>query len=189
MAAPTPSSEAQQQAQPLTAFVNFPSPYTQSLLLSALTSIPSIATTLLPPSDDAPPRLQWADYDLMTFDRAYADASLLISSYVYRKALIRKHQLHATVAEYLAKASHRGEKSVLAIPGGGGAGGVPRGWIVDVQFADELDELLMDDLYELADEMAANEGKDEADKTWFILKPGFADRAQGIRMFSTEEEL
>lgn len=24
---------------------------------------------------------------------------------------------------------------------------------------------------------------------WFILKPGFADRAQGIRMFSTEDEL
>jgi hypothetical protein len=24
---------------------------------------------------------------------------------------------------------------------------------------------------------------------WFILKPGFADRAQGIRMLSTEDEL
>lgn len=24
---------------------------------------------------------------------------------------------------------------------------------------------------------------------WFILKPGMSDKAQGIRMFSTEEEL
>jgi hypothetical protein len=24
---------------------------------------------------------------------------------------------------------------------------------------------------------------------WYILKPGFADRAQGIRLFSTEAEL
>lgn len=24
---------------------------------------------------------------------------------------------------------------------------------------------------------------------WFILKPGFADRAQGIRLFSTQDEL
>jgi hypothetical protein len=129
-----------------------------------------------------------ADYDLMTFDKPHADQSLLISSYVYRKALIRKHQLHATVTEYLAKSSYRGEKSVLAPPENGGVGGVPKGWIVDVQFADELDELLMDDLYELADAMQRNESG-EGEKQWFILKPGFADRAQGIRMFSTEGEM
>lgn len=28
-----------------------------------------------------------------------------------------------------------------------------------------------------------------ADERWFILKPGFADRAQGIRLFSSQDEL
>lgn len=124
----------------------------------------------------------------MTFDKPHANPSYLISSYVYRKALIRKHQLHTTVTEYLAKSSYRGHSSVLAPPASGGVGGIPKGWTVDVQFADELDELLMDDLYELADAMQKNESG-EGEKQWFILKPGFADRAQGIRMFSTEDEM
>lgn len=130
-----------------------------------------------------------ADYDLMTFDKPHSDPTYLISSYVYRKALIRKHQLHTTVTEYLAKCEHRGIVSPLAPPSGGGVGGMPKGWVLDIQFADELDELLMDDLYELAESMQANEGREEAEREWFILKPGFADRAQGIRMFSTEDEL
>ncbi|KAL1408615.1 putative tubulin--tyrosine ligase pby1 [Vanrija albida] len=178
-----------ERAAPLTAFVNFPSPYTQTLLLRALAAtLPAVNITVLPPDEKNPPRLQWADYDLMTFDKPHADPSYQISSYIYRKALIRKHQLHATVQEYLAKADHRGEKSVLAAPENGGVGGMPKGWTIDIQFADELDELLLDDLYELAQAMQLNEG-DGDEKRWFILKPGFADRAQGIRLFSTEDEL
>lgn len=122
----------------------------------------------------------------MAFDKPHADESYLISSYIYRKALIRKHQLHTTVQEYLAKMDHRGIPSVLA-PRDGGVGGIPRGWVVDIQFADELDELLMDELYELGETMRRNE--EGGEKQWFILKPGFAERAQGIRMFSTEDEL
>lgn len=124
----------------------------------------------------------------MTFDKPHADPSYLISSYVYRKALIRKHQLHTTITEYLAKTSHRGLESILAQPKTGGVGGIPKGWIIDIQFADELDELIMDDLYDLNEAMQRNESG-EGETQWFILKPGFADRAQGIRMFSTEEEL
>lgn len=167
----------------LSAFVSFPSPYTQTLLLRALAgTLPSVSLSLLPPDEEHPPRLQWADYDLMTFDVPHRDPSYLISSYVYRKALIRKHQLHMTITEYLAKADHRGIASVLRHS-------VPQGWTVDVQFADELDELLMDDLYELAEQMQANEGRDAEEKRWYILKPGFTDRAQGIRLFSSEEEM
>jgi hypothetical protein len=110
----------------------------------------------------------------------------LISSYIYRKALIRKHQLHLTITEYLAKCEHRGVKSILrpvlpvtASHGGSSGdsdkvaeqdedprGGVPRGWVVDVQFADELDELLMDDLYELADGMRNNEELSDGEKQY-----------------------
>lgn len=45
-------------------------------------------------------------------------------------------------------------------------GGVPQGWVVDLQFADELDELLMDDLYELAEGMQRNEGKSNEEKRY-----------------------
>ncbi|WVR07943.1 hypothetical protein IAU60_004986 [Kwoniella sp. DSM 27419] len=169
----------------LSAFVSFPSPYTQSLLVQALVAtVPSLALSLAPFPDDEPPALQWADYDLMSFDKPHANPSkYLISSYIYRKALIRKHQLHSTIIAYLAKCEHRGIESILR------DGGVPKGWNVEIQFADELDELLLDDLYELDQGMRENEGREEPEKRWWILKPGFADRAQGIRMFSTEEEL
>lgn len=45
---------------------------------------------------------------------------------------------------------------------------MPKGWVVDLQFADELDELLMDDLYELAEGMRENGDKEDghADKRW-----------------------
>ncbi|WVF68366.1 hypothetical protein IAT40_003131 [Kwoniella sp. CBS 6097] len=175
-------------AKKLSAFVSFPSPYTQSLLVQALVStIPSLSLSLAPFPGDEPPALQWADYDLMSFDKPHADAiSYLISSYIYRKALIRKHQLQSTIISFLAKCQHRNIQSVLDPNNGGG---IPRGWNVEIQFADELDEQLMDDLYELGEGMRDNEGKDDSEKRWWILKPGFADRAQGIRMFSTEDEL
>jgi hypothetical protein len=46
--------------QAVTAFVNFPSPYTQNLLVKALVStLDSISISLVPPSEEDPPRLQW----------------------------------------------------------------------------------------------------------------------------------
>ena len=126
----------------------------------------------------------------MSLDVPHANPTThLISSYIYRKALIRKHQLHLTITEYLAKCEHRGVDSILrplplpyaTVDGGavgqngeaGGSaaayenrGGVPRGWVVDVQFADELDELLMDDLYELAEGMRRNEELSDGEKQY-----------------------
>lgn len=46
--------------EPLTAFVNFPSPYTQSLLERALVAVlPAVSMSAELPDEDAPPRLQW----------------------------------------------------------------------------------------------------------------------------------
>jgi tubulin--tyrosine ligase len=136
----------------LTAFVNFPSQYTQNLLLSALTStLPALSITTQPAEDSqACPQLQWADYDLLFIDDIMSHPdNQLISSYVYRKTLIRKHMLHNAVQEYLAKQEHRGIPSLLSAS-------IPRGWVIDIQFADELDELMMDELYDLKDDLDAN---------------------------------
>ncbi|ORX37578.1 tubulin-tyrosine ligase family-domain-containing protein [Kockovaella imperatae] len=168
----------------LKAFVSFPSPYTQTLILQALVSTcPEIAISLVQPTEDNVPALQWADYDLLEFEKPRSNpSSYLISSYIYRKALIRKHQLHRVVLEYLAKCDYRQTPSTLQHAW-------PKGWDVEVQHADDLDELWIDDLYELAVVLDENEAKGEEEKRWFIFKPGFADRAQGIRLFSTKQEL
>ncbi|KAI5451833.1 putative tubulin--tyrosine ligase pby1, variant 2 [Naganishia albida] len=170
----------------LSVFVNFPSPYTHSLILAALTSVlPALSLTFEPPTEDDVPDLQWADYDLLCLDTIQANPDTqLISSYVYRKTLIRKHMLHTAIQEYLAKQRHRGnEENVLEK-------GIPRGWALDIQFADELDELMMDDLYDLREDLQENENiEDLSERKWFVLKPGMSDKGQGIRMFSTEAEL
>jgi tubulin--tyrosine ligase len=94
----------------------------------------------------------------MAFEVPHANPSThLTSSYVYRKALIRKHQLHTTFLEYLAKSRHRGRPTILEEA-------APRGWTVEIRFADELDEALVDELGELAVDLQANKELEERDR-------------------------
>lgn len=108
------------------------------------------------------------DHEKTLLDRL----NVLASSYTIRKAFIRKHYLAKCIKEYLVKqppGSH-----LLA----------PKTWILEIQFADELDELWLDELWELGQEIDNNEtGK------WWILKPGMADRGMGLRLFNTRDGL
>ncbi len=157
------------------AFVSFPdAPLTQSLVKRALiTNFPDLrfVDSLL----DAPttPLLQWSTYDAINHDWTLALPDLAFSSsYIIRKALIRKHYLHRAIQGYTAK----NHQSILAAS-------VPETWDLDIAFADELDELWCDDLYDLSLMM------DENPDQWYLLKPGMADRGMGIRIFSTKLEL
>jgi tubulin--tyrosine ligase len=101
----------------------------------------------------------------------------------------RKHYLQRTSHEYLLKHAHR-QSLNSSLPDSPLADALPRGWTLDLQFADELDELLMDELYDLDELMTTPLGEEEGGgKRWFILKPGMSDKGQGIRLFSTREEL
>ena len=60
---------------------------------------------------------------------------------------------------------------------------VPTTYPFQISFADELDELWSDELYDLGQRL------DDPDPGVWILKPGLADRGQGIRLFRTREEL
>ncbi len=137
--------------------------------------------------------LYLADYDLLPFEDLLPGPSSSAkgkqpqcSSYVIRKALIRKHYLANALNTYAVK-----------LPPGSAADRfrtcTPKTWHLEIQFADELDELLMDDLYDLAELLDTNQRADdegrEGDVKWFILKPGMADRGNGIRIFSTLEQL
>ncbi|KAG8895841.1 hypothetical protein FRC00_006822 [Tulasnella sp. 408] len=68
---------------------------------------------------------------------------------------------------------------------------VPKTWSIDIAFADELDELWADELYDLGELIdAGNDGNyDPALARWWILKPGMADRGMGIRLFRSRNEL
>ncbi|KAH9944474.1 tubulin-tyrosine ligase [Epithele typhae] len=142
----------------LAAFVSWPTaPLTNRLVLDALASLPQ------------PPKVVGS-----LPDHAAAPRLLhLVVSYVIRKALIRKHFLSRCIHNYLTK--H---------PTSALNRGVPRTWELELSFADELDELWSDDLYDLANEIEKNDPAQ-----WWILKPGMADRGMGLRLFHSKEDL
>lgn len=111
----------------------------------------------------------YGDYEDLDFDRVYSD-NYYFCSYVYRKALIRKHYLANTVHHYVTKHP----ESILARA-------VPALYLIEVDYAEFLDDAL-DDAYELRDDILAG------DRLW-ILKPSMSDKAQGIRVFRTLDDL
>ncbi|OAA62806.1 tubulin-tyrosine ligase family protein [Niveomyces insectorum RCEF 264] len=137
------------------------------------------------PANTNPPErvLQITPYEAIDFAYAAAHpASTCVNSYIIRKALIRKHFLAATVAQWVAKRP----ASVLARH-------VPRAEAFEVDYAEFLDDALVE-AFDLRASLARNEesgeqGKSPAQREWWILKPSMSDRGQGIRLFSTMEEL
>lgn len=102
----------------------------------------------------------------------------MINSYMIRKALIRKHYISTTMDHWVAK----NPTSLLKKH-------MKRSDTFEVDYAEFLDDALIEafDLRESMDRNAEAES-DEA-KEWWILKPGMSDRGQGIRLFSTMDEL
>ncbi|PCH33551.1 tubulin-tyrosine ligase [Wolfiporia cocos MD-104 SS10] len=167
--------------QQFTALVHWPSaPLTESLVRKSLASLearPHIEASL---SDDqlssTQNLLQWSTYDSIDHDLTYSatsDTKRLSSCYTIRKALIRKHFLSRCIQNYITK---RGD-SLLKVA-------VPRTWDIELSFADELDEMWSDDLYDLGQELDL-----EDVNKWWMLKPGMADRGMGIRLFHTKDDL
>ncbi|KAG8700616.1 hypothetical protein FRC09_005843 [Ceratobasidium sp. 395] len=157
------------------AFVTWQSNHITRLVKDALRDISgpqNLSSTEPDENSDPGYLLQWAAYDSLVHALTLQyPAKVLSSSYTIRKALIRKHFLHGTVVNYLAKSPD----SVLKRA-------IPPTWPIEISFADELDELWSDELYELSAEL-------EKGDRWYILKPGMADRGQGIRIFNSRESL
>ena len=161
------------------AFVEWPdAPLTNSLVLNALNRLQldpgSIEFT--PKAECQPDErlIQWSTYDAIDHELTlWKQDSVISSSYTIRKALIRKHFLHRCIHSYTTKYPD----SILS-------SSVPRTWDMEISFADELDDLWTDELYDLAEELDNN-----ASGKWWILKPGMADRGMGIRLFNSKESL
>ncbi|KAF9499808.1 TTL-domain-containing protein [Pleurotus eryngii] len=158
----------------LHAFVSWPNaPLTRSLVLKALESLNQKVeiSTALPTSFDR--LLQWSTYDDIDHELTHHRSDTIISSsYTIRKALTRKHFLSRCIHSYLVK--HTDSSLKLH---------VPRTWDLEISFADDLDELWTDELWDLGQKLDADTGK------WYILKPGMADRGMGIRLFNSKDTL
>ncbi|KAM0714367.1 hypothetical protein Q7P37_010154 [Cladosporium fusiforme] len=169
--------------QKIYACIDYEDPYVQPLLLDAIKArLPSELLVLVKDASELPSPdskfLQWRQYESLDFDRLMSGSDACLSnSYVIRKALIRKHYLSNTVSHWLSK----NPESVLKKH-------VKAGIEFDVDFAEFLDDALLE-AFELHESWQRNESKDASEKEWWILKPGMSDRGQGIRLFSSEEEL
>ncbi|WAR53574.1 hypothetical protein PtB15_3B82 [Puccinia triticina] len=133
-----------------------------------------------------PGSVQWSDYDQINWAALKSfPQETLFNAYPIRKALIRKNYLIKAVEAYAVK-----KKPTSVDEAGWHAITIPKSYPFTLSFSDELDELWADELYELAEELNTNvplEGK-HPKKVW-ILKPALADKAQGIRLFRSREEL
>ncbi|CAK7204476.1 hypothetical protein SEUCBS139899_007233 [Sporothrix eucalyptigena] len=123
--------------------------------------------------------LQITPYEAIDFDYVAKHASsTIINSYIIRKALIRKHFLANTVEQWVAKRP----QSVLADH-------VQRTEAFEVDYAEFLDDALIE-AFDLRASLDANEElENEEGRKWWILKPSMSDRGQGIRLFSTMDGL
>lgn len=157
--------------------------YTHPIIIEALSAaIPLSNYTLIHSVDELPspqtPFLQITSYETLPFEHLLDNPTTsLACSYIIRKALIRKHYLAHTIHAYLTKHPESELKCLT-----------PLTVDFDVDYAEFLDEALVE-AYELHDAFARNEGKAPYDREWWILKPSMSDRGQGIRLFSTENEL
>lgn len=177
------------------AIVAYEDSYVQPLILEALESL--LPKDSIDVSTDWPPSegsslssklpspetkvLQITAYESIDFEHAAAhEKTSFINSYMIRKALIRKHYLSTTVDHWVAKNSD----SVLKQH-------VKRSESFEVDYAEFLDDALVEafDLRESLDRNEEVPDEKAGDREWWILKPGMSDRGQGIRLFSTMDEL
>ena len=132
-------------------------------ILASLQQLPSDANNLL----------QITPYESLDFAHVLNHPTTsLASSYIIRKALIRKHFLHNTITSWWTK--HPYDTSLR--------GHVPLTVGFEVDYAEFLDEALAE-CWEL------KESWEKDKREWWVLKPGMSDQGQGVRLFSTEEEL
>ncbi|KAG6832481.1 hypothetical protein H0H92_001527 [Tricholoma furcatifolium] len=149
-------------------------PLTDRLVRKVLDTldVPLTITTSHPELPTNSYLVQWSTYDHIDHELTHLHREkTLASSYIFRKALIRKHFLSRCLHSYTTKHPTSPLKAA-----------VPKTYEIEISFADELDELWADDLWELSESL-------DSSQSWWILKPGMSDRGMGIRLFNSKETL
>ncbi|KAL1633547.1 hypothetical protein SLS58_011062 [Diplodia intermedia] len=122
------------------------------------------------------PLLQLAAKEALDFDRAFHQPRMLISTYVTRDALTRKHLLGQTYAAWTA----RRPGCLLQ---------------TNVKTIANLELNPAESIYDVLDDtplgriLEANEDRGPAERVWWMLRPDLSDGSQDLRLFSTIDEL
>ncbi|KAH6707690.1 survival protein sure-like phosphatase/nucleotidase [Leptodontidium sp. MPI-SDFR-AT-0119] len=165
------------------ALINYEDAYVQPLILEALKArFTPDSYTLISSLSELPtpstPFLQISSYESLPFEQILSHpTSSLINAYIIRKALIRKHYLSTTAYNWTTK----NPSSILAT-------NIKPACEFEVDYAEFLDDALVE-AWELQESWRKGEELSKEEREWWILKPGMSDRGQGIRLFSSEEEL
>jgi tubulin--tyrosine ligase len=181
--AETSSLPPSRQAKHFYALVNYEDTYVQPLILAAMKErLPEGSYTLISSIDELPdPKakfLQIGSYESLPFEHIMTHSTTsLTNAYIIRKALIRKHYLSTTAHNWITK----NPSSILAR-------NIKPACDFELDYAEFLDDALVE-AWELQASFQKNAGKGVEEREWWILKPGMSDRGQGIRLFSTEQEL
>ncbi|EPS29764.1 hypothetical protein PDE_04714 [Penicillium oxalicum 114-2] len=172
------------QQSPIFSIVDCDDSYVQTLVERALARRLSGGvqsqriTTMADLPDSKAPVFQYCEYERLDFEHAMSHPSTsLVNAYIIRKALIRKHYLSNTIANWISKHPN----SILRKH-------FKPAFDFELDYSEFLDEALLE-AYELRESLQKNEELPDSEKEWWILKPGMSDRGQGIRLFSTEDQL
>jgi tubulin--tyrosine ligase len=165
------------------ALVEYPDQYVQPLICKALKALQRLPCEIISSINQLPdktkPLLQYTAYEALDFEHAMSNPTTsLISAYVIRKALIRKHYLSNTISTWLVKHP----KTILR-------NSFKACEHFELDYAEFLDDALVE-AWDLTASMERNmKQKGPSKKEWWILKPGMSDGGNGIRLFSSVEEL
>jgi tubulin---tyrosine ligase len=157
----------------LSVYIDYDDPVISELIQASVSRY--IQNIIKAPASKA--SLQWSSYESISFETIISNPKSLCNSYIFRKALIRKHFLATTVQTWLSK----NPTSLLSQT-------VPKTYLLECDYSDYLDEAL-NESFELREALQLNEDIDEDERKYFILKPSMTDRGQGIRLFSTRDDL
>jgi tubulin---tyrosine ligase len=177
------SASEPSSARTVYARIDYPDAYVHPLVLQALDSCAGLHVQFIDSMNELPGAnckvLQVAGYENLDFEHAAEHSTTsLLCAYVIRKALIRKHYLSNTISTWLVK--H---------PDSSLAQHFKPCTHFELDFAEFLDEALVD-AWDLNESMTANDQiSDPSQKSWWILKPGMSDGGNGIRLFSSLEDL
>ena len=167
---------------PIYTYIDYPDDYVQPLILRALKRLTNLNLEIRRSLDElntSRRSLQIGSYEQLEFEHALErPKDSLLCAYIIRKALIRKHYLSNTISNRLVKhpqspLAHHFKSCVH----------------LEVDYAVFLDEALVD-AWDLNESLTRNyTSADDEEREWWILKPGMSDGGNGIRLFSSLEEL
>ncbi|KAF7725479.1 hypothetical protein EC973_009579 [Apophysomyces ossiformis] len=119
--------------------------------------------------------LQWLEYELINWSYLARSSSTLANAYCIRKGMIRKAQLSYNITKYLSKYPD----SILSRA-------IPETWLFELDHVDYFEEA-MNEVFEVERDLLANEN--DGTNHVFIIKPSMANKAAGIQVFNSLDQL